>query len=679
MPLSREEAAGRIQKLRAELARHNHLYYVLDRPEIEDDRYDLLFRELKELEKVWPELVASDSPTQRVGGAPLEKYEKVSHATPLLSLDNAFNLEEVEAFFGRTGKVLGRTPEGYTCELKIDGLAISLLYENGLFVRGATRGNGLVGEDVTHNLRTIRSLPLRLLQDVPGKLEVRGEVCLDKKAFADLNALREEEGEPLFANPRNAAAGSLRQLDPKITARRKLGLFMYQVVDPEDHGLKNQGPILQWLRELGFPTQGNEKFCRDIDDVEGYLEKWRTGRFDLNYATDGVVIKVNEVSLWELLGRTAKSPRWAIAYKYPPEEKTTRIREILVSVGRTGSLTPVAVLEPVQLSGTVVQRASLHNQDEVDRKDIRVGDMVRVRKAGEIIPEVLGPVLEERSGNEEPFRLPETCPVCGATVMRLPEEVAWRCPNRSCPAQLREGLKHFASRKGMDIRGLGEKIVAQLIDGGTVSDLGDLYALDTPALLKLERMGEKSAAKLLQAIEDSKERPLSRLLNALGIRYVGARVAEILAEHFAAADAIGEATEEQIAAIEGIGPVIAASVRAFFGDEHNRQTLETLRSRGVRLADKKAEKEPSRPLPWAGNRVVFTGELSRAPRAEAEEVVRALGGIPSSSVSKKTFLVVAGENPGSKLRKAQEAGITIVDEQTFWDTVNGLSAQGLDP
>lgn len=674
MPLSLEEARGRVRELKAEIARHNHLYYVLDNPEIEDDRYDALLRELKDLEKAWPELVTPDSPTQRVGGAPLEKFVKVSHDTPLLSLDNAFDIPEVEAFFGRVERGLGHSPEGYTCELKIDGLAISLIYEDGVFVRGATRGNGLVGEDVTHNLRTIRALPLRLLRDVPGRLEVRGEVCMDKQAFADLNAAREEEGDPLFANPRNAAAGSIRQLDPRITAQRRLGLFLYQVVDPEKYGLEKQSEVLEWLRELGFPTQGNEQFCSGIEDVEGFLEKWSTDRFDLTYATDGAVIKVDEISLWETLGTTAKSPRWAIAYKYPPEEKTTRVKDIFVSVGRTGSLTPVALLEPVQLSGTVVQRASLHNQDEVDRKDIRVGDLVWVRKAGEIIPEVLGPVLEERKGEEKPFRLPDHCPVCGAGVMRLPGEVAWRCPNRSCPAQLREGLRHFASRTGMDIRGLGEKLVAQLIDREIVHDLGDLYSLDDLTLLTLDRMGEKSATKLLQAIEDSKGRPLARLLNALGIRYVGARVAEILAERFSSVDAILEASEEEIAEVEGIGPVIAASVRAFFDDEHNRQTLEKLRSMGVRMAEAKPEKALAGPLPWKGNRVVFTGELARAPRPEAEEVVKLLGGIPSSSVSKKTFLVVVGENPGSKLRKAQDAGVTVVDEETFWKMVDELKA-----
>lgn len=674
MPLSLEEARGRVRELKAEIARHNQLYYVLDRPEIEDDRYDTLLRELKDLEKAWPELITPDSPTQRVGGTPLEKYEKVSHETPLLSLDNAFSSEEVASFFGRVEKGLGYAPDGYTCELKIDGLAISLIYEDGVFVRGATRGNGLVGENVTHNLRTIRALPLRLLGDVPGRVEVRGEVCMDKQAFADLNAAREEEGEPLFANPRNAAAGSLRQLDPKVTAQRRLGLFLYQVVAPESYGLKTQGQVLEWLREHGFPTQGNEKFCSCIGDVESFLETWSTGRFDLSYATDGVVIKVDDISLWEPLGSTAKSPRWAIAYKYPPEEKTTRIEDIFVSVGRTGSLTPVALLDPVHLSGTVVQRASLHNQDEVDRKDIRIGDLVRVRKAGEIIPEVLGPVVEKRSGAERPFKLPDHCPECGASVVRLPDEVAWRCPNRSCPAQLREGLKHFASRKGMDIRGLGEKLVTQLLARKTVDNLGDLYALDAPALLNLDRMGKKSAAKLLQAIEDSKDRPLARLLNALGIRYVGTRVAEILAERFASADGIMKATEEEIAEVEGIGPVIAASVRAFFDDEHNRQTLETLRSHGVRLADEKIAKQASGPLPWEGNRVVFTGELSRSPRQEAEEVVKALGGIPSSSVSKKTFLVVVGENPGSKLRKAQDAGVTVVDEERFWKMVEDAKA-----
>ncbi len=679
MSPSGEDASRRIVQLREEIRRHNHLYYVLDRPEIADDVYDGLLRELVTLEKIHPELVTPDSPTQRVGGTPVEQFVKVRHETPLLSLDNAFDVSEVSGFLGRLERSLGETPEAYTCELKIDGLAVSLIYEDGVFVRGATRGNGVVGEDVTRNLRTIRALPLRLMKEVPGRLEVRGEVCMDKEAFAELNAMREEEGQPLFANPRNAAAGSLRQLDSRITARRRLGLFLYQVADPVLHGLRTQSGALEWLRELGFPTQGNEKLCRSLGEVEAYLETWREARFSLDYATDGVVIKVDRIALWEELGTTARSPRWAIAYKYPPEEKTTRVRDILVSVGRTGSLTPVAVLDPVHLSGTVVQRASLHNQDEVDRKDVRIGDVVRVRKAGEIIPEILGAVEGERTGEEKPFRLPDHCPVCGAAVNRLPGEVAWRCPNRSCPAQLREGLKHFAARSGMDVRGLGEKIVAQLIDRKIVTDLGDLYRLDAADLLKLERMGEKSVRKLLEAVEESKERPLSRLLNALGIRYVGARVAEILADHFHSVDAIVRAGEEDIAALEGIGPVIAASVRAFFDDAHNLETLENLRASGVRLAEEAPSEEAADgPLPWEGKRIVFTGELARMSRQDAGEIAGKLGAIPSSSVSKKTFFVVAGENPGSKLAKAQAAGVEVVDEERFWQRIKAFDP-GLVP
>lgn len=670
MPVSAEEAAKRIAELKEEIRRHNHLYYVLDQPEVADDAYDALLRELVVLEKEYPQWITPDSPTQRVGGTPLDQFVKVAHETPLLSLDNAFDMGEVEAFFSRVQRGLGEPPGDYVCELKIDGLAVSLIYEDGLFVRGATRGNGQVGEDVTQNLRTVRALPLKLLKDVPGRLEVRGEVCMDKQAFADLNADREEEGLPLFANPRNAAAGGLRQLDPKVTAKRKLGLFLYQVVDPSRFGLQRQSEVLAWLRELGFPTQGTEEVCSSVEAVESFLEKWREGRFGLDYATDGAVIKVDRIALWNELGTTAKSPRWAVAYKYPPEEKMTRVKDILVSVGRTGTLTPVAVLEPVHLSGTVVQRASLHNQDEVDRKDVRVGDMVRVRKAGEIIPEVLGSVPEERDGSQVPFCLPGNCPVCGAAVTRLPGEVAWRCPNRSCPAQLREGLRHFASRAGMDVRGLGEKLVAQLVDRGIVQDLGDLYALDASTLLGLERMGEKSAQKLLAALEESKDRPLGRLLNALGIRYVGARVAEILAGRFRSVEALAKASEEEIAGLEGIGGVIAASVRAFFDDEHNRKTMEALKVRGVRMADEVAPvPTDSGPLPWEGKRIVFTGELSRVSRQEAGEIAKRLGAIPSSSVSKKTFLVVVGENPGSKLNKAQDAGVDIVDEDGFWELV----------
>lgn len=665
--LTKEEASRRIEALRETIARQDHLYYVLDRPEISDDAYDALMRELAALEEAWPDLARPDSPTRRVGGRALESFEKVRHDEPMLSLENGFGEGDVTAFLARLERAVGTVP-ALTCELKIDGLALSLIYDEGLLVRAATRGDGRVGEDVTANVRTIRCLPLKLARPVPGRLEIRGEVCMKKEDFAALNAEREEEGLPLFANPRNAAAGSLRQLDPAVTASRKLGIYLYQIVEPERQGFRSQKAVLDGLRDLGLPVQPGEALAASGPEVLAYLDHWREARFDLPYVTDGAVIKVDDLTLRESLGVTAKSPRWALAFKYPPEEKMTRVREIIVSVGRTGALTPVALLEPVHLSGTVVQRASLHNQDEVERKDIRVGDLVRVRKAGEIIPEVLDVALSERPEGTEPFRLPFRCPVCGAEAVRLPGEVVTRCPNRSCPAQIREGLRHFASRGGMDIRGLGEKIVGQLVDKGLVASLADLYDLDAERLLLLERMGEKSAANLTKALEESKKRPLARLLAGLGIRYVGARVAEILAEAFGTVEALKEATEVDLAAVEGVGPVIAASVEAFFRDDGNRKTLERLAASGVAMGETR-DRETG-PRPWEGRRIVFTGELAGATRAEAEERVKALGALPTSSVSSKTFLVVAGENPGSKLDKARAAGVTVADEEAFWKMVD---------
>ena len=659
--------------LREELTRHEHLYYVLDRPEISDDAYDSLMAELLGLERAWPDLVDPDSPTRRVGGRPIEGFEKVEHAVPMLSLENGFSEEDVRAFLARVERTLGHLPP-LSGELKIDGLAISLLYEEGRFVRGLTRGDGRFGEDVTSNLRTIRSLPLRLGEALPGRLEVRGEVYMKKEDFASLNAEREEEGLPLFANPRNAAAGSLRQLDPAVTASRRLSVYLYQIVEVPFPELTSQSAVLERLRELGFPVQPGHVLCRDGDEALTYLERWREERFSLPYVTDGAVLKVDDIAAWEILGATAKTPRWALAFKYPPEEKKTRIREIVVSVGRTGALTPVALLDPVSLSGSVVQRASLHNQDEVERKDVRIGDRVVVRKAGEIIPEIVAVDVEARDGSEELFRLPERCPVCGASSVRLPGEAVLRCPNRSCPAQLREGLRHFASRGAMDIRGLGEKIVAQLVDRGLVTTLADLYELDRERLLMLERMGEKSASNILGALEASKKRPLARLLAALGIRYVGARVAEILAQAFGSVETLAAASEETLAAVDGVGPVIAASVEAFFADEANRRTLDHLARRGVCAPE--TPKEASLSLPWKGRRVVFTGELQRATRAEAEERIRALGALPSSSVSAKTFPVGAAETAGGTRDNARAASAPIVDEATFWrlvDEADGLS------
>jgi len=665
MPVDLEEARRKVEELRREIEKYDYYYYVLDSPLITDEEYDALYRQLLELEKRFPELVTPDSPTQRVGGRPRDEFRKVVHEVPMLSMDDVFSIEELRNFVNRVYKILEREVD-FTAELKIDGVAVALVYEDGRFVLGATRGDGRTGEDVTDNLRTIKSLPLRLREPIPGRLEVRGEVYMTKEDFAVLNKAREEEGEQLFANPRNAAAGSLRQLDPNVTAKRRLRLFVYQVVNPQIYDISSQYQALTWLREKGFPTQGNERLCKNFDELVGYIDEWQDKRHTLSYATDGVVVKVDDLLTYDILGTTAKSPRWQVAFKYPAEEKRTRLLGIEVSVGRTGVLTPVAILEPVRLSGTLVQRASLHNEDEIRRLDVRIGDFVYVRKAGEIIPEVVRVDFSARTGREIPFSMPQNCPVCGAEVVRLMGEVAHRCPNRSCPAQLKEAIRHFASRDAMDIKGLGEKIVEQLVDKKLVAGFADLYKLTKEYLISLERMGPKSAENLINAINNSKNRPLFRLIYALGIRYVGLRTAEILAKRFKSMDRLMRASVEELSEIPGIGPQIASSLVAFFSDEKNVATINDLAKIGINMAE---EKEEPTYGPWEGWRIVFTGELERASRSEAEEIAKSLGAIPTSSVSRNVAMVVVGSNPGSKFVKAQELGVKIVDEQTFWKLV----------
>lgn len=663
-----EEARSRAAVLREEILRHEHLYYVLDAPEIPDDRYDALFAELRRLEEEFPTLRSPDSPTQRVGGKAAEGFAKVRLSVPMLSLDNALDTEDLSAFLARTAPFA--LEHGYLCELKIDGLAVSLVYEDGVFVQGTTRGDGRTGEDVTANIRTIRNLPLRLSGAFPKKMEVRGEVLLQRQHFAELNMEREERGDPLFANPRNAAAGSLRQLDPAVVAERRLSIFLYTVVNPALFDVKTQADSLLRLAEYGLPVQPAWKRCASPSDVLAFVEEWREGRFSLPYATDGVVVKLNSIAAWNELGATTHAPRWAIAFKYPPEERTTRLDDIIVSVGRTGALTPVAVLSPVSISGSVVRRASLHNEDELRRKDVRIGDMVRVRKAGEIIPEILGPVLDARTGEEREFVMPERCPACGTPAVRLEGEIALRCPNRSsCPAQLKEGLRHFASRNGMDIRGLGDKIVDQLVEKGLLRSLADLYTLDEETLASLDRMGEKSARNLINALEQSKDRPFFRLLSALGIRFTGSRSAEILAEAFRDLPTLRDASEEALAAVDGVGPVMASAIRSFFEQPENRKLLDRLEAAGVRatfpVSESEGENQPVRSRPFEGMRLVFTGEMESMTRSEAEEKAKRLGAVCSSSVSKKTSLVVAGRDAGSKLSKALSLGVKVVNEVEF--------------
>ena len=662
-----ETPMKRAEQLRAALARHSALYYVQDSPEISDFEYDSLMRELIEIEKSHPELVRPDSPTQRVGGAPREGFVKVTHEAPMMSLDNALNKEELRAFYEKLCLSLEAPSVPMLCEPKIDGLAVSLIYEDGIFISGSTRGDGQVGEDVTANLKTIRTLPLKLTEPVRGHFEVRGEVCMDKKGFAALNERREEAGEPLFANPRNAAAGSLRQLDPKVTSSRNLKVFLYQVMEPEKHHIDSQQTMLERIRELGLPTQGAQALCASIEEIERYLDVWTEGRFQHPIDTDGVVVKLNELSARAALGATAKAPRWAIAFKFPPEEKLTQIKDIEITVGRTGTLTPTAVFEPVHLSGTVVKRANLHNQDEIDRKDIRVGDFVWVRKAGEIIPEVVKTEFSRRLSDSVPYKIPETCPVCGSHATRLNDEAAVRCPNASCPAQIKEGIAHFASRGAMDIRGLGDKIVAQLVESGKVKDVADLYSLDVPTLIPLERMGEKSAQNIADSIERSKSRPLSALINALGIRNVGVRTAKDLAERFRSLDKlrfVSVHNESDLEATEGIGPIIAKSLHVFFSEPHNAAVVDRLRNFGVNCEMEEAA-APLGELPLTGIKFVLTGELSSMTRTEAAEKISALGGQTVESVSKKTNYVIVGDKPGSKYIKAQSLGIEILDEEAF--------------
>ncbi|NLG68102.1 MAG: NAD-dependent DNA ligase LigA [Firmicutes bacterium] len=662
----------RVRALRDQIAYHDYRYYVLDAPVISDAEYDALMRELRELEQRHPQLVTPDSPPQRVGGAPLPEFGSVRHRTPMLSLDNAYSVEELRAWAARVARLLPGEPVSFVTELKIDGLAISLEYEDGRFVRGATRGDGTVGEDVTQNLRTIRSIPLRLRCDGSVSLDVRGEVYMVKSAFARLNEERARRGEPLFANPRNAAAGSVRQLDPSVTAGRPLDIFCYTLAYLEGMELPpTHWERLQLLRELGLRVNPHVRRCESLDEVVDYIEYWSHRRHELDYETDGIVVKVDRIDQQERLGTTAKSPRWAIAYKYPAEQAVTRVLAIDVNVGRTGALTPVAVLEPVRLGGTTVSRAGLHNEDIIRKLDVRVGDWVKVQKAGEIIPEVVEVLKERRSGQEHPFQMPESCPVCGARGGRPEGEAIWRCVNRQCRAQLVEGLIHFASRDAMDIEGLGPALVTQLVERGLVSSPADLYRLDVDRLATLERMGPKSAANVVGAIQASKGRGLARLLYALGIRHVGEGTARDLARHFGSIEAIMQASVEELMKVPDVGEVVARSIREFFDEPANRRLGQELASLGV-VTTQAREPRPSAASPFAGKRVVVTGTLSRYSRREVEELLASLGAQVSGSVSAKTDYLVVGESPGSKLDKARALGVTILDEPTFYRMLEAI-------
>ncbi|GHT01877.1 DNA ligase [Synergistales bacterium] len=652
-----------MNKLYENIDRHAKLYYEDDSPAISDGEYDALLRELSELERDYPEYARADSPTRRVGGAVLNTFAKVRHERPMLSLDNVFDEGELMAFVTR----LSLEKPSFVCEMKIDGLAVSVVYEDGVFARGATRGDGKVGEDVSENIRTLKNLPMKLkggASELAGRIELRGEVIMTREQFAELNKTREENEEPLFANPRNAAAGSLRQLDSRVTALRGLSVFLYYIVDARERGVTTQSEALRRIEKWGLPVQSAWGVCGSFDEVLAFIERWREKRRELDYATDGVVLKLDDIGLWDGLGATSHAPRWAIAYKYPPETVYTRVLSIEISVGRTGALTPVANLEPAQVGGTTVARAGLHNEDEVRRKDIRVGDRVKIHKAAEIIPEIIEVDKDARTGAEVPFEMPSFCPVCGSPAVRLPGEVALRCSNRaSCPAQLKEGLRYFASRACMDIRGLGDKLSEQLIESGFIHNISDVYALNMDKLLTLDRMAERSAQNLLKSIENSKKRPLSALLTALGVRLVGRRAAELLTERFGSVDAMSQAEEEELSSVDGIGGEIASSVAAFFRASDNIELLRQFKDYGLNMASDNARSATG--LPFSGMSVVFTGELPTLSRADAEEKVKRLGGRAVSGVSSKTGLVVAGENAGSKLSKAEKLGLRIIDEAEF--------------
>jgi DNA ligase (NAD+) len=660
---------ARVEALRKEIARHDHLYYTLDAPEISDAQYDRLMRELQSLEAAHPELVTPDSPTQRVGGAPAEKFTPVTHHLPMLSLSNAFNDGELVEFDERVRRLLGTTQVTYVCEPKLDGLAVEVVYENGELTEGATRGDGTTGEDVTRNLKTVRNLPLRLpqLPELPKRLEVRGEVFIRKADFLKLNQRREELGEPTFVNPRNSAAGSLRQLDPKVTAERPLSVFFYEVGDWPAPPYSTHTEKITVLERLGLPVNPRKQRAHGLEEVRAAYDAMLAGRHALPYEVDGMVVKVDSEDARRRLGQVSKSPRWAIAYKFPPEEEETLVENIDVNVGRTGALTPVALLRPVKVGGVTVSRATLHNEDELRRKDVRAGDHVVVRRAGDVIPEIVRVVAEKRTGNERAYVFPSHCPVCGASVTREEGGAILRCTNFACPAQLQAHLRHFASRTAMDIEGLGDKLSEQLVDQKLVHRPADLYGLTLEVLANLDRMGEKSAENLVSALTRSKKTTLRRFLYALGIRHVGEATAKDLAEHFRDIRALYDASEDELTRVRDVGPEMAHAIRAFFQEPRNRESIEALLKAGVHPAPPEAVESGA----FQGRTVVLTGTLEKLTREQAKEEVERRGGRVSNSVSRKTDFVVAGEEAGSKLKKAQELGVKILNEATFIGMLGG--------
>jgi DNA ligase (NAD+) len=657
----------KIEEIREKIRYHNYRYYVLDNPTVSDAEYDRLMKDLIELEEKYPQYITLFSPTQRVGVEPVSGFSTVKHIAPMFSLANAFSPEELRAFDQRVKKIIPQQRLEYVAELKIDGLAVALVYENGIFVRGATRGEGVTGEEITSNLRTVKAIPLKLFgEDTPTRIEVYGEVYMKKSDFKKLNKERTESGESLFANPRNAAAGSVRQLDPRITTQRHLDTFIYRATFPEGNKFNTHMEVLNYLKKSGFKINPHIKLCRDIEVALNYCQEWVEKKDELDYEIDGMVIKVNSLKMREELGSTTRSPRWAIAYKFPAQQETTKVKAIKLQVGSTGAITPVAELEEVTISGSVVKRATLHNQDEIRRKDIRIGDTVLIQKAGEVIPEVVKVIKRKRTGKEKKFVMPTLCPTCGEEVERSEGEVVYRCINPACPDQVRGRIRHFASRDAMDIEGLGTAIIGQLVEKKLIRNISDLYFLKRNDLISLERMAEKSTDNLLKAIKESKKKSLANLIYGLEIRYVGVHTAEVISRYYPTLGKFKNASLEELIEIKEIGPKIAESIILFFKEKENLAIIERLRRAGLNFGQEEEvgrKKKGTQIL--AGMQFVLTGTLKDFTRTQAKEIISELGGRVTGSVSKKTDYVVAGEDPGSKYQKAQKLGVTIINEEEF--------------
>ena len=659
-------AQKRIEELISLINYHNEKYYNQDSPEIEDFEYDNLMKELIKLEEENPELKRNDSPSNRVGGKPLDKFEQVVHKIPMLSLSNAYSWEDLKDFDSRVREAVGADVE-YVVEFKIDGLSVGLNYNNGIFESGATRGNGIVGENITKNLMTIKNIPLNI--DEKGELTVRGEVYISKKDFEEINKIQEEQDQPLYANPRNLAAGSLRQLDSKLTAKRPLDIFIFNLEDINSKQFKTHSESLEYLKQLGFHVSPEFKVFKTMDEIIEHIKYWTEHREDLGFGIDGMVIKVNDLAQREQMGYTAKSPRWAIAYKFPAERKETKLLDIVVEVGRTGTITPTAVLEPIRLAGTTVSRATLHNEDYINEKDIKINDTVLVQKAGDIIPQVVEVIKEKRTGEEIEFKMPEECPVCGEPTVRLEGEAAVKCINISCPAQIRRGIIHFASREAMDIDGLGESIITLLLKQDLIKDISDLYYLKKEQISVLERMGDKSATNLINAINKSKENDLWRFINGLGIKLIGTKAAKILASEFKDLDKLMNATEQELINLEEFGQTMADSVVEFFKEEKNISVIEKLKEAGVNTKLIESD-DADIPKIFEKMKIVLTGTLPTLKRNDAKEMIEKRGGKATSSVSKSTSFVLAGEEAGSKLTKANDLGIKVIDEEKFLQLID---------